>query len=249
MLQLVRHFGDAADSGERCGHCDVCAPKNDAKASRVPTRAEVTWLSKILEVLRKKDGQPTGKLYAETLEGVTGRAQFQECLKALCRAGHVELTDEQFERGGETIRFKRAGLTQSGYGVGAEALAQVEIVVDAPAAGRSKSTVAGIERRKPQAAQDSAQRSGVEPKSRASSGANERFDLPDTELVRALKRWRKDRAGEQPAYRVLTDRALFGIAESQPTDDDGLLSIAGIGKGFVKNHGEDLLRFLRERHD
>jgi DNA topoisomerase-3 len=246
MLQLIRHFGDEADSGEACGTCDVCAPGASTRVSRPASRAEVTWLSKILSSLRKKDGQATGKLFSETLEGTAGRAQFHECLRALWRAGHLEISDEQFERGGETIRFKRAQLTQTGYSVTDAQLASVEISVEPERAPSSRN---GVTRKPAKANTDAApSKRGTASSARSPStdAGADRFELPDTELIRALKRWRKDRAGDQPAYRVLTDRALFGISESQPSDEEGLLSISGIGKGFVKNHAEDLLRFLRE---
>jgi DNA topoisomerase-3 len=258
MLQLVRHFGDEADTGQACGQCDVCAPGTDAKPSRAPTRAELGWLSKIIASLRKKDGQATGKLFSETLDGTTGRAQFQECLRSLWRAGYVEISDEQFERNGETIRFKRAGLTEKGHSVTDVQLGDVEISLEperAPSSARN-----GVTRRSggsERSTSSSAASSNGTPSSKASSTGSRtrtvkddaetaRFELPDTELVRGLKRWRKERAGDQPAYRVLTDRALFAISESQPSDEDGLLTISGIGKSFVKNHADDLLRFLRE---
>jgi DNA topoisomerase-3 len=36
MLSLVQHFGDQEDSGETCGHCDVCEPRLTIKASAPP---------------------------------------------------------------------------------------------------------------------------------------------------------------------------------------------------------------------
>jgi DNA topoisomerase-3 len=37
MLALVEHFGDQEDSGERCGHCDICAPTGSIKSLAPPT--------------------------------------------------------------------------------------------------------------------------------------------------------------------------------------------------------------------
>jgi superfamily II DNA helicase RecQ len=217
---------------------------------RAPSRGEQGWLWKILEVMRSKQALPTGKLFSDSLEGTTGRAQFQDCLRALVRAGYVDIVDEQFERGGETIRFKRATVTDSGRVVREPAMADVEISM-APERPRAASST-GVQRR---AGRPSSGASGVGQASAGSKGSASkaererapRMELPDSELIRDLKRWRKDRAGDQPAYRVLTDRALCGVAELQPSDDEGLLSVAGIGQGFVRNHGEELLRFLRDR--
>jgi DNA topoisomerase-3 len=36
MLGLVEHFGDQEDSGEPCGHCDVCAPASSIKSLPPP---------------------------------------------------------------------------------------------------------------------------------------------------------------------------------------------------------------------
>jgi DNA topoisomerase-3 len=36
MLGLVEHFGDQEDSGEPCGHCDLCAPVNAIKSQAAP---------------------------------------------------------------------------------------------------------------------------------------------------------------------------------------------------------------------
>jgi RecQ family ATP-dependent DNA helicase len=43
MLTLVEHFGDQCDSGEPCGHCDVCAPAGAIKGARPsPERAALS---------------------------------------------------------------------------------------------------------------------------------------------------------------------------------------------------------------
>ena len=36
MLGLVEHFGDQEDSGELCGHCDLCAPASSIKSLPPP---------------------------------------------------------------------------------------------------------------------------------------------------------------------------------------------------------------------
>jgi DNA topoisomerase-3 len=43
MLSLVEHFGDQEDSGEVCGHCDVCAPRSTIKASAAPPGGFATF--------------------------------------------------------------------------------------------------------------------------------------------------------------------------------------------------------------
>jgi superfamily II DNA helicase RecQ len=37
MLSLVEHFGDQEDSGDACGHCDVCEPTGTIKGAAAPS--------------------------------------------------------------------------------------------------------------------------------------------------------------------------------------------------------------------
>ncbi|MFO0762062.1 MAG: DNA topoisomerase 3 [Byssovorax sp.] len=125
MLDLVRHFGDQEDSGEPCGLCDVCAP--DAcltRTFRAPSQAEEEALQKILRALMLEDDQATGKLFRETFtEGTLDRKAFEHLLGALCRAGHLTLRDDSFDKDGQVIHFQRASLTFSGRNkVGSAAL-------------------------------------------------------------------------------------------------------------------------------
>jgi DNA topoisomerase III len=43
MISLVEHFGDQEDSGEACGHCDVCAPRASIKAAAAPPGGYATF--------------------------------------------------------------------------------------------------------------------------------------------------------------------------------------------------------------
>jgi RecQ family ATP-dependent DNA helicase len=229
MLQLVRHFGDEADSGDPCGQCDACRPELRKKVNRVPLAAEVGWLWTILEALRRRDAQPLGKLFGETLDGQINRAHFQDLVSALSRGGLLEVQEEQFEKDDDIIRFKRATLTRNGHSATRQMLAELQISM-------------GVEEERP------SRRRRTTPEA-PSVVRRKSSDAPmESELVAALKRWRRDRAGEAPAYRVLTDRALHGIAESRPADERELLAVSGVGEGFLKNHGEELLRFLRNYH-
>jgi ATP-dependent DNA helicase RecQ len=67
--------------------------------------------------------------------------------------------------------------------------------------------------------------------------------VDDTELAE-LKRWRSARADGKPAYTVATNATLEELLRRRPADSDQLLSIRGIGPGFVTRHGEDVLELL-----
>lgn len=43
MLSLVKHFGDSADSGQPCGHCDLCVPAGSLKTQAPPAGGFVTF--------------------------------------------------------------------------------------------------------------------------------------------------------------------------------------------------------------
>jgi DNA topoisomerase-3 len=117
MLQLVRHFGDQEDSGAPCGICDACAPSGGvATKLRQPTAMEEAALRRALELLRARDGQTTGQLHREVVEQFPAmeRRLFEDLLGSLARGGLVTVEDDQFEKDGETIRFRRAYLTGTG---------------------------------------------------------------------------------------------------------------------------------------
>ena len=58
----------------------------------------------------------------------------------------------------------------------------------------------------------------------------------DGGLLDALKAWRKETAGERPAYTVANNATLEQIAAVKPTTDDELLAIKGIGPAFITKH-------------
>jgi DNA helicase-2/ATP-dependent DNA helicase PcrA len=69
----------------------------------------------------------------------------------------------------------------------------------------------------------------------------------DEELFDRLKDWRgrTASAASVPAYVVFTDATLTALAERRPTDNAGLLAIAGIGPRKLEMYGEEVLAMLR----
>jgi DNA helicase-2/ATP-dependent DNA helicase PcrA len=69
----------------------------------------------------------------------------------------------------------------------------------------------------------------------------------DEELFERLKEWRgrTASAASVPAYVVFTDATLTALAERRPTDNVGLLAIAGIGPRKLEMYGEEVLAMLR----
>ena len=62
----------------------------------------------------------------------------------------------------------------------------------------------------------------------------------------ALRRWRGERsaADRVPAYVVLSNRQLDGIAAAMPADSRGLLACEGIGPARLERYGDEILAIL-----
>lgn len=71
-------------------------------------------------------------------------------------------------------------------------------------------------------------------------------DVQNPELYNALREWRKEEALKLnlPAYTVLHQKALLGIANSLPTSGKELLAIPGIGKKVIERYGIRLLNIV-----
>lgn len=81
------------------------------------------------------------------------------------------------------------------------------------------------------------------------AGGAPRETSGDPELFAALKAWRAGVARERgvPAYVVLHDATLDGLAAAKPRTLDELRGIAGIGDKKLEHYGADLLALIGER--
>ena len=68
----------------------------------------------------------------------------------------------------------------------------------------------------------------------------------DEATLDALRDWRRDQAKQQslPAYCIFTDATMVAIAEAQPSNEQGLLKVPGIGRVKVDKYGADVLEIL-----
>jgi DNA topoisomerase III len=121
MACMVRHFGDQADSGARCGICDVCAPDRCiARRFREPSAVERDAIARILGALAQSGEQPAGRLHRDTFsDGSLDRRSFEELLGGLARAGLVVVAETSFEKEGREIVYQRVSLTRMGAARGA----------------------------------------------------------------------------------------------------------------------------------
>ena len=128
MRHLVSHFGDLQDSGAACGLCDVCAPEACATLRfGEPSDTEAQALTRILEALHERDAQATGRLHRELFGEALPRRDFERLLGGLVRAGLVRLSEDTFEKDGQSITFQRVTLTPEGRRTHEPAPGQVQL--------------------------------------------------------------------------------------------------------------------------
>src|SRR5262249_9797169 len=131
-----------------------------------------------------------GKLFTELGEGSPGlqRRDFENLMTELGRQGLVEVSSESFERDGERIEYRRAGLTARGLRAGISELEQLRLP--------ERSGGASARRKKPSALKAA----NAAPEAHDPQGA-----LRSTPLFEALREWRREIAREKnlPAFRVL----------------------------------------------
>jgi DNA topoisomerase-3 len=123
MIELVSHFGDREDTGQKCGLCDSCSPNNAVIIPPRPAAIDKSDLSiarRILATLSKVDGLATGKLFLEvTASKPIPRRAFEGELNRLCDSNLIFVRETTFEKDGKTITYRRAELTEEGRKKGA----------------------------------------------------------------------------------------------------------------------------------
>ena len=235
MLHLVRHFGDREDSGKACGLCDICAPEACVAVNfRAPDARERALLAALVVALGGTERVATGRLCRDVLgESPDDRRLFDALLGALVRAGFATLAEDAFERDGRTITYQRAGLTTAGRRMTRDDLDALTLALAEPSEGDTPGSGA----KKRRAKTKSAPATGVSKRVR-SEGAGGAGSV-----IEALKAWRLEEARHRrvPAFRILTDRVLFAIADEQPGSVDALRRIAGVGPKIVEAYGPTLV--------
>jgi len=186
-------------------------------------------MQRILEALARAGGVPTGRLHRELLGGDDAREEMEELLGALARSGLVRVKEEEFERDGRTVRYRRAFLTGAARRPGALDAVLVCAAPEVPVrARRSRSGRLQLAVDVAAAAVPAAPR-----------------------LVEALRAWRRDEARRRqiPAYRIFNDRDLEDLARARPHDEQTLLRVRGMGPKRVSDFGAAILDVVRRAED
>jgi len=233
MAALVRHFGDEEDAGRGCGKCDVCDPAGaELRQFRRATPAEREMVQRIIEELRPVDYRATGTLQ-RSLEATQSRDEFDALLNAMVRAGLVEIEDAEFEKDGETIRFRKVRLTDAGLEV--RRTTPLELLISDGIVGTF-----GGKPHTPTPRKKSAQsKSGK----KTASIARE-LSTADEALAAKLREWRAAEAKRLrvPAFMVMHERTVNAVAIARPANPRQLLEVDGMGPAKVEKFGAAILQ-------
>jgi superfamily II DNA helicase RecQ len=236
MAALVRHFGDVSDAGRPCGQCDVCDPAGAVlRQFRRASAEERELVQEIIEELRPVEYKATGTLQRNNPAlGRLSRESFDGLLNAMLRQNLIVIEEAEYEKDGETRRFRKVSLTEDGLEVRSSTalpLLLADGIVDEFGGGRTTSRA-----RKAVSATRS---------SKKSEAADEPIELSaeGEALATRLKEWRVAEAKKigLPAYMVLNDRTLRGIAAMRPKNPRELLEVNGMGPAKAERFGEALL--------
>jgi RecQ family ATP-dependent DNA helicase len=233
MLYLVRHFGDREDSGANCGICDFCSPQaSTASSTRGPNPRESDLLLYIITSLKGSGGMGTGKLYSAACPGSSfTRSEFEAILRSLARADIIDLTEQSFEKGNDTIRYLKAELTHKGYSFNPKDTSSISITWHGH---QDKSHVETAR---------SSKKHEVKVVRRPATGLNE-----NPELHAQLKKWRVTEAKRHglPAFRIFSNRVLENLSSEIPTTHDELLRVEGVGPRFDEKYGNEIIKIVKE---
>ncbi len=198
----------------------------------------------MLRALEARDGLTVGQLHRDVFPGGdVDRRSLEHVLGGLVRVGAVRLEDDSFVKDGAPVHFQRVRLTGGG---GAEGEVGFTIAGGEARASRRRgaSAKSGARRGARKKVRPKGERRPAEARERRTA-AREPVDVPRAvqRLFEALREWRLGEARRVgvPAFRVMNDRTLLGVASEAPRDEGALLRVAGVGPGVVKRYGRALI--------
>jgi ATP-dependent DNA helicase RecQ len=230
--RLLGYFGETPKT-VRCGNCDNCASP--------PTVRDGKVIAQKLLSCAYRTGQRFGAMHLiDVLIGRTtdrvkqfghdrlsvfgigrdlGEKQWRAALRQLMAMGHLR---------SDSDAFGAIKLTETARGV---LKGETEVLLREAAPGSRN-----------RASRSKSRRGDLAPLPASQGGAR------DPALVAALRAWRADVARQRgvPAYVVLHDSTIDGIAAARPATLDQLRGIAGIGDKKLEHYGEELIALVRQ---
>jgi DNA topoisomerase III len=256
IVHLIRHFGDADDPGTPCGLCDACdSTRSVVQAYRAPTSTETVIMKATLDSLAKQNDQSVGALHRNE-GGAMVRQDFEAIVSALLRSGMISSRPDVFEKDGKSIPFHRLKLTRLGEKANAQTLAAIPVPTKVETERKAEKKSKGARQKKGRRSRATATpRTKTPAPPRAKSPARPRAGKktpsvsPRTGRIdAALRAWRKVEATQKrlPAFRIMSDNVLSGIAATRPENETALLAVHGVGPSLVAKHGEKILEIVRD---
>ena len=242
---MLRHFGETLEHD--CNNCDGCLdPQQRSDCSVVAQKALSTvyrtgqrfGAAHVVDVLLGSNSERIRSLGHDQLSvfGIgreLDRSQWRAVIRQLTSLGYLESPSEN-----------RGGLC-----FGAESLvrpllrgeASLELVLPPPQKEQRARRAGGVAGGRDGTGGSWGARGGM-----AAAGFEE-SDV-DSELLAALKTWRREQAREQgvPPYVVFHDRTLVELAARRPQQLTDLAGIGGIGAAKLERYGEALLAVLQQ---
>jgi ATP-dependent DNA helicase RecQ len=229
--RLLGYFGETP-ALVKCGNCDNClspprlrdgkviAQKLLSCAYRTGQRFGAMHLIDVLVGRMTERVKQFGhdKLSVFGIGRELNEKQWRAALRQLVAMGHLQPDSEA---------FGALKLTETARGV---LKGETEVML--------REDIAGTRNR---ASRTKSRRGDLAPQATTAS------DAGDPTLIGALRAWRSEVARKRgvPAYVVLHDSTIDGIATSRPTSLEDLRGIPGIGDKKLEHYGEDLIALVR----
>jgi ATP-dependent DNA helicase RecQ len=228
--RLLGYFGEEVTGNSNCGNCDNCLSPPQLRDGKVAAQKLLSCAYRTgqrfgaMHLIDVLVGRMTEKVTQFGHDKLTvfgigndlNEKQWRAVIRQLVAMGHLRADSEA---------YGALKLTESARGV---LKGETEVMLREAAPGTG---------------------------SRASRAKSRRGDLApraetkpaDAGLQAALRAWRADIARQRsvPAYVVLHDSTIDGIAAARPSTLDALRNIAGIGDKKLEHYGDELLALVR----
>ncbi len=230
-IRLLGYFGESLNAA-KCGNCDNCLSPPQVRDGKVIAQKLLSCAYRtgqrfgamhLIDVLvgRMTDRVKQfghDKLSVFGIGAELNEKQWRAALRQLVAMGHLKPDSEA---------FGALKLTDTARGV---LKGETEVML--------REEVAGVRVR---ATRTKSRRGDIAPQIAGQAGAG------NPALVSALRVWRSEVARTRgvPAYVVLHDATIDGIAASRPTTQDQLRGIPGIGDKKLEHYGDELIALVK----
>jgi ATP-dependent DNA helicase RecQ len=229
--RLLGYFGETLEFA-KCGNCDNCLSPPVLRDRKVIAQKLLSCAYRtgqrfgamhLIDILIGRMTERVKQFGHERLSvfGIgrdLNEKQWRAALRQLVALGHLRADDEA---------FGALKLTDTARGV---LKGETEVMLREQTAGSRN-----------RASRSKSRRGNLVPLPAGQSGAN------NPALVAALRAWRAEVARKRgfPAYVVLHDSTIDGIASARPTTLDQLRGVAGIGDKKLEHYGGELIAMVR----